>query len=143
MLGPDNHLYDLLPNPTPIRVLLFAPGKLENDVFSSLPSCNLDEDRTIDPCVLCLFEGTCIATAKTPDGEDRTQRFILQLGSYIHGSEEDAAPNAHTEPTSVNRNQHTSEQSAREASISPVSTARLAAASNVAGKSRDVNGRAE
>jgi hypothetical protein len=84
MLGPEGHVYDPLLSPTSIRVLLLAPGRLEDDIFCFLFPCDLDKDYAIDPSVPRPFESLCVAVASGLGSGDETKQFMLPLDSYIN-----------------------------------------------------------
>ncbi|KAF2629576.1 HET-domain-containing protein [Macroventuria anomochaeta] len=123
MLGPESHVYDPLPTPTSVRVLLLAPGKQEDDIFCYLFTCDLDKDRTIDISIPRPFESTCVATAKRLDGKDPTKSFILQVDSYIDESEEGTASDSDIQPTSAKGNGLRPSQVAPKVSSFPTDTA--------------------
>lgn len=110
MLGPDTHVYNLLPTPTSIRVLLLAPGKPEDEIFCYLVPCDLEKDHSIDPCVPRPFESTCVVTAKGLKDGNATRQFLLHTDSYIDESQEDAPPAPIYQPESAAQSEPTSDQ---------------------------------
>jgi hypothetical protein len=109
MLGPEGHVYDPLLSPTSIRVLLLAPGRLEDDIFCFLFPCDLDKDYAIDPSVPRPFESLCVAVASGLGSGDETKQFMLPLDSYINEveAERDKKPHPDTgfEPAHPRKNE--------------------------------------
>ncbi|KAJ9605194.1 hypothetical protein H2200_010584 [Cladophialophora chaetospira] len=88
MLGPENPVYEPLPNGTSVRVLYLAPGAPEDEVFCFLFPCDLDKDHARDTTIPRPFESLCIAKAQSFD-EDNSLQFPLRLDSYIDESADD------------------------------------------------------
>ncbi|KAJ8106738.1 hypothetical protein OPT61_g9341 [Boeremia exigua] len=82
-LGPENTLYDPLPTPTSIRVLLLAPSKTEDEELCCyFFPCDLDKDRAVDPSIPRPFKS--LSHVETPglgDGDTR-KRFSLHVDMY-------------------------------------------------------------
>lgn len=99
-LGPEGHFYDELPTPTSIRVLILAPGKIDDDIHCYLYPCDLNKDWAFDRSNPRPFESTCVAFAKTQGENDATKRFVLSMDSYIDESD--------GEQTNIRPTQHAS-----------------------------------
>jgi hypothetical protein len=87
MLGPEGHVYDPLPTPASIRIILLAPGEADEDVCCFLSPCDLDKDRAVNPSMPRPFESMCTGTAPAANTSSEKQ-FMLPLDSYIDDGEE-------------------------------------------------------
>jgi hypothetical protein len=88
MLGPESDVYEPLPNPASIRVLVLVPGAPEDDVSCFLFPCDLDKDHARDARNPRPFENLCAVEAPSSNGGNSRQ-LILPLDAYIDDGAED------------------------------------------------------
>lgn len=82
-LGPEDTLYDPLPTPTSIRVLLLAPGQTEDEeICCYFFPCDLNKDPAVDPSSPQPFESLSFAEASGLGCEDAKRKFASHADSY-------------------------------------------------------------
>lgn len=82
-LGPEDSLYDPLPTPTSIRVLLLAPGQTEDEeICCYFFPCDLNKDRAVDPSIPRPFKSASFAKASGLGCEDAEREFALHVDMY-------------------------------------------------------------
>lgn len=90
-LGPEGPFYDPLPTPTSIRVLLLAPGQLEDEICCYFFPSDLDKDRAVDPTSPRPFKSLSFAEASGLGCEDAERKFALHVDMYTEERQGDAA----------------------------------------------------
>ncbi len=92
-LGPESPLYDPLPTPTSIRVLLLAPGQFEDEICCFFFPCDLDKDRAVDPTSPRPFKRVSFAKFEVPgpECENVEKRFAFHIDMYHAKRQEDTA----------------------------------------------------
>ncbi|KAH6618768.1 heterokaryon incompatibility protein-domain-containing protein [Boeremia exigua] len=91
-LGTGNYVYDSLPSPTSIRVLLLAPGDPDDDIFCYLTFCDLEKDCALDPSIPSPVETPCFVTGKGYGDQNETKTFELYFDTYTDKNKDDKAP---------------------------------------------------
>ncbi|KAK6074496.1 het domain-containing protein [Seiridium cupressi] len=85
MTGGKTSPYESLPNATSTRVLLLAPGHLDDDIFGWLVTVGLDKDHALFPDTTPRpMDIPMEYTASTPDGEER--KFAVPIDIYLDDS---------------------------------------------------------
>jgi len=90
----DKHdsIYEALPSPTSIRVILLAPGRPNDDIFCWTLPVDLDADHEEFPNWPRPTESISVASGSTSSGECR--KFFLPIDTYFS----DGRPEQHTHP---------------------------------------------
>ncbi|KAM0815387.1 hypothetical protein AB5N19_01181 [Seiridium cardinale] len=85
MTGEKISPYESLPNATSTRVLLLAPGHLDDEIFGWLVTVDLDKDHALFPDTTPRpMDIPMEYTANTPDGEER--KFAVPIDIYLDDS---------------------------------------------------------